>query len=489
MGFNILNTGASALRTAQRAVETAAHNAANSTTEGYTRQRVTTAATVPVQGADGVVGSGHRGTGVQVVSVDRMRDALADLAVRSESANAGFQGARAQTLDRAQGILGVYGAGVPDALTDMFAAFDQLALTPNEPAARQIVVDRAGSFAAGLNNAAGQLEEIRGEVRARALSEVKEVNAIAKEIASLNKHIVSALNGGQSPNDLLDRRDLLVDKLSSLTGATVRQSENGSVSVRIGGMPLVQGPDAFELEVSLEKAHLTLSLHDKAVTLSGTLGGRVSVMAGELQQFEEKINDLADSVSRAVNFVHERGEYGDGSTGGAFFTSRQGAGAAAGLQVAVTTDTLAAARVLPGGTFSPLNGDNALLLANLRNVSPDVMQEALEAPENALLTTDQLLAEIQSTLPEPEHQGSLTEQVSVVAQTLGQAAASSAAASETAEIALTSLTAQREAANGVSIDEEMIELVKFQHSYDAAARVISIADEMLDVLINRMGAR
>ncbi len=489
MGFNILNTGASALRTAQRAVETATHNAANSTTEGYTRQRVTTAATVPVQGADGVLGSGHRGTGVQVVSVDRMRDALADLAVRSESANAGYQGARAQTLDRAQGILGVYGAGVPDALTEMFAAFDQLALTPNEPAARQTVVDRAGSFAAGLNNAAGQLEEIRGEVRARALSEITEVNAIAKEIASLNKHIVSALNGGQSPNDLLDRRDLLVDKLSSLTGATVRQTDSGALDVRVDGMPLVQGSTAFELEVTSSRTHLTLSLHGKTVTVSGSLGGRVSVMAGELAQFENSLNTLAASVATAINTVHGAGQYADGTQGGAFFSVRQGADAAAGLEVTVTTATLATARVLPDGKYSPLNGDNALLLANLRTVSPTVMAAALADPANQTLSTDRLLAKIHSTLPRPEHQGSLIEQVSVVAQTLGQAAASSAAASETSEIALTSLTAQREAANGVSIDEEMIELVKFQHSYDAAARVISIADEMLDVLINRMGAR
>ena len=113
MPFSTLSIGASALSAAQRAVETAAHDGANSTVEGYTRQRVALAASQPGAGSAGVRGSGMRGTGAQVVAIERLRSALGDLAVRAEAGTAGSSGARAAVLDRAQGILGPYADGLP----------------------------------------------------------------------------------------------------------------------------------------------------------------------------------------------------------------------------------------------------------------------------------------------------------------------------------------------------------------------------------------
>lgn len=479
MSFNILKTGASALTAAQRAVETSAHNAANSTSPGYTRQRVTTGATVAAQGTDGVLGSGHRGTGVQVLSIDRMRDVLGDLAVRAEEGAAGAAQVRAEVLDRAQGILGVYGSGVSESLSKMFAAFDQLALTPNTPAARQLVLEQAQSFANGLNEAASTLDRIRSDATAQAGAEVTRINDLAAEVANLNKHIVAALNGGQSPNDLLDRRDLLIDDLARLAGATVRQSEDGSVNVRMGGFVLVQGATAIPVELKLpeEGTDLVLLMQDQPVKAGGQIGARVEVLAKDLRTIEAQLDDVARAVAQGVNEVHKEGQYADGQSGQGFFAGEPTSGrVTAGtlrLDPTLTVDRLAVAYVGEAGsgeatTFSPLNGENALRLADLRRTGIELVHVVAGKEVRTTSTPAEWLNRVTSTL--------------------ASGASAALAAAETTEISVTSLRAQRESANGVSIDEEMIELVKFQHSYDAAARVISIADEMLNTLINGMGA-
>ncbi len=477
MSFDILKTGASALTAAQRAVETAAHNAANSTSPGYTRQRVTTGATVPTQGIDGVPGTGHRGTGVEVLSIERMRDVLGDLAVRAEEGAAGAAQVRAEVLDRAQGILGVYGSGVSESLSKMFAAFDQLALTPNTPAARQLVLEQAQSFANGLNEAASTLDRIRSDASAQAGAEATQVNDLAAEVANLNKHIVAALNGGQSPNDLLDRRDLLLDDLSRLTGATVRQGSNGAIDVRVGGSILVQGATAIPVELKKPQGSndLALLMQGQPVKAGGQVGARLEVLAKDLRTIEAQLDDVAKAVAKGVNQVHRAGYYAEGKKDQGFFAGHPTPDVitAANLRLdpSLTVDRLAVAVVGEPGeatTFSPLNGENALRLADLRRTGIGLEQVVGGKPVTVTSSPGEWLNRVTSTL--------------------ASGASAALAAAETTEISVTSLRAQRESAHGVSIDEEMIELVKFQHSYDAAARVISIADEMLNTLINGMGA-
>jgi len=464
MTFHILNTGATALTAAQRAVEVAAHNAANSTVPGYTRQRVALAATVAAEGTPGVPGTGHRGTGVQVISIDRLRDVLADLAVRTEASTYGAAAGRAEVLGRAQTVLGEYGSGLPANLSALWAAFDQLALTPNEPAARQIVVDVAGTFAEGLREAAVQVEQIRADVVQRARASTTEVNDLTREIANLNKHIVSARNGGQAPNDLMDRRDLLLDRLSELAGAAVQYRADGSVDVLSGGALLVQGPDSFTLTESVAGGDLVLRLAGRPVAVGGYLGGQIAVLKVDLRDVKDALDRVARDVGEAVNAVHEEGYVAPGTRGGTFFL---GTDDAAGFRVDPALADLRLVAAAGSAAGSLFDGENALRLARLRQLKGDDIEALLGAGRGA---------------------ETLGERLNLVVSMLGSRTAAALAAAETADVAVSSLREQRASANGVSLDEEMVELVKYQHAYDAAARVVSIADAMLDTLINRMGA-
>ena len=208
MSFSTLYIGASGLTTAQRAVELAAHNIANSTVEGYTRQRLALSAATPSSGTAGVAASGMLGTDVTVVSLDRLRDDLADRAVRSSADTAGSASARAELLNRAETVLGPYGAGLPAALDDLWASFDALAVSPDGSAPRQLALDAAHRVAEGVQDAAGQLDTIRSDANAQLGQGVDAANAAGVEVAGLNQQIADALVAGQTPADLMNRRDL-----------------------------------------------------------------------------------------------------------------------------------------------------------------------------------------------------------------------------------------------------------------------------------------
>jgi len=460
MSFSTLSIGVSALAASQRAVETAAHNVANSTVEGYTRQRLSVTASPPGAGTAGLRGSGMLGTGVQVVSVDRLRSALADVAVRGEASSTGTAGARAEVLGRAEGILGAYGTGLPDALSKLWGAFDQLHLTPSTPAARQLALDAAANVGDGLRAAAGELDQIRTDALAGMQGQVTEVNAAAGEIAQLNREIADALVGGQEPNDLMDRRDLALDRLATLSGATSRVRTDGMVDVSLGGEVLVRGTSTTALVLSqaappegASGADPVLTVGDRQVTVGGALAGGVQVLTGDLREFETALDGVATAIGTAVNAQQSAGFDATGAAGQPLFVGTRARDFT--VSATMTPSGLAAAATQVAGG-SAHDGENALLLARLREPGADGV--------------------------------SLDDRLTGLAAVLGSRAASANSAADSADASLDGVTEQRNAANGVSVDEEMVDLVKFQHAYDAAARVISIADGMLDTIINGLGA-
>lgn len=459
MSFSTLGIGASALTAAQRAVETAAHNIANSTVEGYTRQRLNITSAQPTPGTDGMRGSGMRGNGVTIVSIDRLRGELTDVAVRSEEGSAGSAGARAAVLDRAQGILGPYGSGLPESLSKLWTSFTQLGISPNLTAAREGALVTAGQVADGFRDAAAELEQIRTDAFVGLRATVGGVNADAKEISDLNRQIADALVGGQAPNDLLDRRDLALDRLAASTGATSRTRPDGMVDVTIDGEVLVRGITATKVVLGTTAppsgigADPVLSIDGRTIQSGGQLGGTATALVQDLRQFEADLDTLARTVSKAVNDQHAKGFDAAGEAGGAVFVLASARDMVVNPELKAA-DLAASATQEAGGT--PENGENATEMAKLRNGVAG--------------------------------QESLTDLVNGFAAALGSRAAGALRAADATEAGLAGVREQRDARNGVSIDEEMVDLVRFQHGYDAAARVISIADGMLDTLINRMGA-
>ena len=325
---------------------------------------------------------------------------------------------------------------------------------------RQATLDAAAQVAGGLNDAASQLARIRSDNTAQLGDEAVEVNGLTRSVAELNDSIAAALAAGQAPNDLLDTRDLALDRLAALAGATSTRHDNGVVDVTIGGRPVVTGSSSVEVTLTSTPPPAgsvgddpVLQVGGTTVVTGGSMGGRVRVATTDLRDIERQLDDVATTIQSTVNDQHAQGYDLHGNAGGPVFVGSSARDIA--VDPALTPDRLAASgRQVVGG--NALDGENANALAALRQAGPGGV--------------------------------SLGDRLVGLATTLGSRAGDAARSADAADASLSGLTEQRSAADGVSLDEEMVDLVRFQHSYDAASRVISIADGMLDTLINRMGA-
>ena len=451
MSFSTLNIGASSLYAAQRAAEIAAHNVANANTEGYTKQRLAISTALPTPGTAGVRGDGMRGTGVTVLSIDRLRDSLSDLSFRAEAGTAGGAAVRADILSRAQSVLGTYPDGATAALDRFFASWDQLSLTPQDPSARAHVLDSGRQLATALNTAVSQLDRLVQDTGKRIGEDVSTVNDLATHVARLNQSIADAVTAGQAPNDLLDQRDRALDQLASLAGTTIRRGEMQQVDVYLGNSVLVSGVTTRPLIATLTDKGPGVAFADGPALPGGALGAAVRAVTQDLDEFRRQLDQFAVATMDRINAVHALGHSLNthdvsAADGGQFFMGTSAATMA--VRPSLTENGVAASASGAGA-----DGNGALAMAGLRTGSP-----------------------------------SLGDVLRGINSKLGSAAANADREAKAAESSLSGATTMRASANGVNVDEEMVDLVKYQHAYEAAARVISIADGFFDTIINRMGA-
>ena len=468
--FGGINTALTALYAQRRALDVAGQNIANANTEGYTRQRVNMQAQAgsitPAMNAktDGL------GTGVAVTGVQRMRDEYAENRARIEHGNSAYLANQTQSYSAIEDTFAEPSAtALQSQLQDMWGTWSDVANNKQLAATRSTLIQQSSTVADGLNGAHDTLAGQFGESRAQLAAYADEVNATAKGVAQLNDSIVRAKATGIAVNELEDQRESQVMHLSELTGAITSMRPNGSMDVFIGGSTLVSEFTTRSMEVSgavrLDEQNtdpMTLRWADTKTALSA--GGTMGAMADTMTKIIPLISDALDSVARnlasSVNTKHAAGYGVDGSTGNDFFVSRvPGDPITAGnIKVGITNpDQVAVSStdpmlIVPPATSGSLDNDVADSIADVGNLV---------------------------TGPDREYQAMI-----------GQLGVSSQAASRRNDIQATvteQVDAERESESGVNLDEEMTNLLTYQRGYEAASRVLTTIDSMLDQLINRTG--
>ena len=449
--FVSLNTALTALRTAQTGMNVTSHNIANANTTGYTRQRVNVSAALSFNTPDGAIG-----TGVQVDDITRIRDTFLDMRLHASNSSLGELEIKSELMTRAEALLGEPEYGISKELNEVWAAFDELALRPEDSSVRISVMTSLETMASRVRTIADSLDSLGGDAKVRLQDAVAKVNDQARQLADLNREIVSVQGAGASiPNDLLDRRDLLVDELSRSIGATASFEDNGTARLTANGYTLVSGQRSATLSVN----------PDTSITLStgGTLqpGGRVAGIqefaqptTGLLAGLRGDLDAFVAELVAQLNTQHAAGW--DASVpaqlpGGNLLTM---GGGAESLTLAIASPELLAASSSP---TARLDGGNALAVARLRT--------SAAAP---------------STVP-------VEQQLRAFVTDLGAAVASLQRQSSAEQGLNNAASAARRDHNAVSLDEEMVALVTFQRAYEAAARVATAADEALDTIVNRLG--
>ncbi len=469
--FVSLSTALTAIRAGQFGLDVTTNNVANVNTPGYTRQRVELSERPTYDSAVGPMG-----TGVDVALIARLRDAFLDARVRTTSSDAAFHDLRTDLLRRAETVTGEPDAGVTDALNGIWDAFEDLANDPANPATRQQVMSALDSLTGRFRSVSRGWNQLETDTRTRRNADLSEVNSLARQVAQINDRVLRAA-GGTVPNDVYDARDRALDRLAELTGATPTVGgstdaagafvPDGTVTVTVGGATLVRGAEAGTVSIDTTATPpddrvlvreaggaQTIDVSPGTGGITGELGATTTFLRADLPGLRAQLDTLAAQVMNTLNAQHRQGSYQDAtgttSPGGDLLT---GTGASdLAIAPGLTGATIAAAG--PSGDVH--DGDNALALAALRGMA-DATGSTLDAQARTLVTS------IGGAVQNAQRQ-------STAADELRQAA-----------------DRARESAHGVSIDEEMVQMVRYQRSLEAASRIMTAVDEALDVLVNRTG--
>ena len=323
---DLLATGLSSLRAMQRALDTTAHNIANVSTEGYTRQDVQFATRKPQ-----AYGGNWIGNGVDAIAVRRVYDQFLSAQVRSSSGTLARLDAFASQAGRIDDLLGDTSNGLSASLQGFTDAINEVSSTPSSISARQVLIAQGNALVEKLQGYDDRLREMSGQVDTQLVGEAGEISTLAQGIARLNGDIAVAIQQtGQPPNDLLDQRDQLIDQLSSKVGVTTVAEGESTLNVFIGnGQPLVLGTTASQITTSKdpldpERLKLALQTSSGVVDISrsvsgGTLGGLLDWRTQMLDPARNELGRITLAVTSQVNAVHREGMDLNGALGGDFF--------------------------------------------------------------------------------------------------------------------------------------------------------------------------
>ena len=428
--FMGLQTALRGLLAQQRGLDVTAHNLANANTVGYTRQEAALVASDPLIIKAGATASGAGallGQGVEVEAYRRLRDGFLDVQYRGQTMALGGHETTSRALASVEAGLNEPGDGGINALLSQFwKAWGDVANYPESQPARQALVGHADTLATAIRTLDARLQSVAQE----AIAEYNTITgpsgpivAAATEIQRLNVMIESAVKAGRAPNDLLDRRDVLLDELSNYAQVSVTDLGSGLIRVNFGdaAQPLVNGTAAPNWPQALAAP-------------GGRLGALID-LGPKTNAYRARLNDFARELKTSVNALHSPP---------AFFTATVGA-EATDHAVAVTATT-----VKPGSTAAPGANDIALAIAALRGK-----------------TADQKYADLVGTI--------------------GADAASVNRQLITSQALVDAADTRRQEVSGVAMDEEVTNMIRFQRGYQASSRVMTTMDEMLDALINRTG--
>ncbi|MFV1989704.1 MAG: flagellar hook-associated protein FlgK, partial [Acidimicrobiales bacterium] len=314
MSMQGLNTGYTGVIAAQTAIDVAANNVANVGTDGYTRQRAEFRSRLPRLTQQGFIG-----TGVDAYDVTRARDGFLDARVRTGQTTLGAMVANSQLMKRAESVLGEPNFGISNELDNLFASFEEVALNPNDNAAKVAAVTAMEAVAARVRGVAVGFKKLQTDSAENLSTEIKAVNAALEEVARLNVAIKDAATSGFQPNDLLDERDVLLDELARKIGSRVIDNGDGSIRVSLNGLALVDGDSSRPLSLNLSTFDIT---HPTGVSVSpgGEIGGAQNFLTQDVPNLLATLNTFAADLTTAFNTQHNAGFYNATNNGADLFS-------------------------------------------------------------------------------------------------------------------------------------------------------------------------
>jgi flagellar hook-associated protein 1 FlgK len=461
--FGSISTALSSLYSQRRALDVTGQNIANANTDGYSRQRVEmrAATATPVPALFSV--SDGLGAGVSVSDVARLRDGFLEARGRAEHATGAYLTARQEVYGRIENTFAEPSdTAIASQLDDFWSGWSEVAGHASNTAVRTQLLERGQVVADGLRAAYQPLDTQWNTRRTQLDAYTTDVNSSADAVALLNQTIVQQRAAGLPTGELEDERDLRLMELAELTGATTLSRPDGRVDVYVGGSALVSGGVARHL-VAVGSRQLDTQADDRvhfrwgdadglpAAVTGGRLAAALDILGEVIPRYADGLDAVAVRLAERVNEAHTAGYPMDGTDlAGDFFTSSS-------TMLGITARTITVAITDPrqlgvAGVPGSADGANAAALAELGKLAdgPDAVYRGLVVGLGVAAQAAQRRADIQTRVA-------------------------------------ADIDVLRSADAGVNLDEEMTNMIVFQRAYEAASRVLTTVDEMLEVLITRTG--
>lgn len=478
--FHGLELGKRGLYAQQYALSTTGHNITNVNTIGYSRQRAEMQATkaIPFPGMHGDKSPAQLGTGVEVNKLIRLREEFLDVQFRNEYKNLGYWDAKSDTFTRIEELLNEPTEdGLAHTMDEFWKGWQELAKNPDSAAVRAVVRQKGVAVAQTFNNIMDSFNQMQNDLKNVIKTKTDEVNSLASQISILNEQISRMVVNDYQANDLLDQRDVLIDQLSNIVSIDVKASSNGMVDISVGNGALVTGKTSSTLTIDFDQNSglvnpADIKIDGQTVNLdSGELLGRIEsygIVGGNRNStipfYKDKINEMAMTFANAVNEVHLSGLNLDNILGVSnqkveFFTGSSAKDLQVNPEIMKSLNLIAAAKDEGSGQSSTGNGQLAQEIANIKFKSLSFTDSTSTADDFFRNIIGQLGIDSQESQRMQNNYEKIMNQVEN----------------------------RRQSVSGVSLDEEVANMIKFQQAYNAAARVVTSVDQCLDKVINGMG--
>ena len=447
-----LNSGRTSLQTNQKAIEITGLNVANVNTEGYSRQ---TPHLTPYPAL--AFGDYFIGTGVTVGAIKRSHDVFLAGQIKDKAMEVGREQSMLNPLAELERVIAIGEGSLSDEFDQFFDAWRQLSTNPGGEVERQAVLQRGELIGRAFSNIYREIQQSVRNINSTISSKIDGVNLALEEVAQLNTRISALEMSGQSANSDRDRRDMLLKELSMAIGATSFETSTGAASVQLpNGMPLVEMGKANTInavfsatDVNLELSFGASSLPLDRNALGGEFRGLYDVRDVMIPDVVNRLDELAYAFATEVNAAHRAGIGLDGVDDRDFFIQPlDPTDASSNLRMNITMTSEIAA----GNSAAPGDNTNALTI--------------LQLEQEQLLGNDTFVSFYGK-----------------IASTVGVEAARNRQAAQGYKDTLVQLENMRDGIDGVSLEEEMINLLKYQRGFEASARFLSTVDEMLATLM------
>lgn len=455
-----LNTARNALITQTNVLNVTAHNVANADTDGYSRQEA------QLNALSYNVNANLRmsqllaiGNGVEVDSVSRARYTLYDDLYRIEYQDLNYYSKTETLLNQVETLFNEPSdQGIGGALDSFFNAWEDLANSPQDAAARQSLYSMGEELSTMIQRTYSSLATMREDIDTELTSMPEAINEITEQIADLNVSIRKLEGQDTTANDLRDQRDKLLDDLSQYVDVTSVEHDDGTITALAGNVVLVERETSEKLSINAVEADSWGQRHTVITTergiefepVSGELAALLDFRDESLTELMGDLNEMAESLVTNVNFIHQLGYGLDGNSGYDFFNSDN----VMAYNIELSSDIDDINHIAASGDGTVGDNANALRISELSSLRVVEGNHSIKEYYNALVTD------------------------------LGILTSAAEANRSNKELLVTEIENSRESIKGVSIDEELITMIEAQRIYQSASRLIVVMDELLEEVVN-----